>query len=822
MAKILNDFLYKYFGALNLQKMPKPVLTRLGGYIDKNDYPNKDVKSWVKDFIIRNPAFDPNNKDSDETKYIVNPDLPDINTFKAKATENGPEEKLSDDDIDDLYRDLYNTFQRMSLSSDDKAKEFAEKYFGNGKLFEPEPLTQQSKYQIKKFFKLVSDNNLVVYLGLGSDWLKLQKAVNDDKLDNPDIRKIISSAVQNFSSHTENNNIPADVATAFNELLQQNGAYEELFKKVSVDNTKRDTLRKHLSNDKNIFRTLYENKDKVYDIFKAYEEDKLVSDQVNKALQKTDYTGKTNQDTYIPAQYKDSQNIVQRFEKWEKETYEDVFKKFVTAHRANIKITKEADPIIKAIDKAKIKPTDDLNVLIDKSKDVANSLRGKPPFTAVKQFEWLAERLADYKTNGKSDEISGALRNGKQMKKIVTQLIEDTLQGKDNLTPKSDDILRLKTALEVLSVMQYGTFTSRTMEGVNEATKDMKLFSDGNLSWNKNDGIQTVTKVLDKTIGLGIRVAGYAATAGVNQLRRFGVSFNDSDDLQKASNKWVIQNQNNKTAEQTAITTEERKIAVAKGLKTATGIHDIAKEKTDLGHLVQQEQKRKNEWEASKEKLDKFNQIESDYKEYKKAISDSYAIENKIKTMESALSGIPYDPKNPQWQAVEAEKSKLKSTNNKVNEIWDKYQTQGTTIDVLYDNITKIPSGPAGKSMLEIAKKDENYLQGVYNQINTDRKNLEQKIKTYTDAENTIVTSNQNIAEHKQKLQTWDKDHTNLREFMKAYWNFLQSGETKGLFHWSTKNLQDKMNKKVKINGQEMTAMEAKFLEWRKAHDYAA
>ena len=40
----------------------------------------------------------------------------------------------------------------------------------------------------------------------------------------------------------------------------------------------------------------------------------------------------------------------------------------------------------------------------------------------------------------------------------------------------------------------------------------------------------------------------------------------------------------------------------------------------------------------------------------------------------------------------------------------------------------------------------------------------------------------------------WDDKHKNEYLELMGYWDFLQSGNTKSLFHWSTKKLQAKMD----------------------------
>ena len=98
--------------------------------------------------------------------------------------------------------------------------------------------------------------------------------------------------------------------------------------------------------------------------------------------------------------------------------------------------------------------------------------------------------------------------------------------------------------MEVLKVMSYSLFDSRTMNAVKQT--DFTIFSDSKMSYmqGKNEGIQAVAGALDKTIKFTIAATGQIIGAGVNLTRRIGVGVQRSDkkkylkenpELQKAS-----------------------------------------------------------------------------------------------------------------------------------------------------------------------------------------------------------------------------------------------------------------------------------------------
>ena len=220
----------------------------------------------------------------------------------------------------------------------------------------------------------------------------------------------------------------------------------------------------------------------------------------------------------------------------------------MTAHHDRIFFNVYAKNIFDAIDGLKdpeVKPTDGIDALINHPKlgDTITNLKTKSP-TASAHLDWFAKTM---KALSKSipDAYSGALRNGDQMNHLVSEMatiaINQVKDGSDK-----DAIKKAKTAMEVLMTMRYGLFTSRTMNAINDT--DLNTISDKDLSWNKHEGVQFVTKAFDKTLKFGIQVVGYAATAAVNMYRRKGTAFNHSGQLQEKVAEWESENTSNKAS----------------------------------------------------------------------------------------------------------------------------------------------------------------------------------------------------------------------------------------------------------------------------------
>lgn len=277
-----------------------------------------------------------------------------------------------------------------------------------------------------------------------------------------------------------------------------------------------------------IFDTLL-TKSKVREHFLAQTDSRIIARPLNEALKQTDYENKDSKD-YVPEKYSDEKNWRQRFEDFKNDTYENHLRRFVNPSRGTrLYFSPWAQNIIKAFDKSKLKPTDGIEGILGKKDEILKNLASSP--TSKDHFEWFTKTIETLKVAGMSKAVEGALRNGKQMRHLVSGIIAEAVeQGK---------IKEAKTALEVLSVAKYGLSSSRTLNALNEATKDMKIFSDDKLSWNKNEGVQLVTRATDKIAGLAIRGAGLVATGIHNfiQHRRTKIGSKDGADFDISKNK---------------------------------------------------------------------------------------------------------------------------------------------------------------------------------------------------------------------------------------------------------------------------------------------
>lgn len=257
-----------------------------------------------------------------------------------------------------------------------------------------------------------------------------------------------------------------------------------------------------------------------------------------KAIEYTDYENPESKD-FVPPDVTDSKNWLQKIKKWKDDTYENHFRRFTNPARGTrIFFSPHSQNIMKAFDKAGIKPTDGLEGILSKEKDakLQNVINSDP--TTKKHFDWFIKKMNELKTET-PDDFEGALRDGGHLRQLAINLIIKA--GKEG---RSDKGVKDKamTALEVLSTAKYSLLCSRTFNRLSEATKDMKILSDDGLSWNKNEGIKMVTKAIDATAGFAIRTVGAAATGIRNFISfrktKIGADISRYKNLDKAYKDW--------------------------------------------------------------------------------------------------------------------------------------------------------------------------------------------------------------------------------------------------------------------------------------------
>ena len=798
----MKKFLYDYFALLNMRAMPEAVLSHYNELIKKNDFPNDDVKSWKNKFMVAGA----------DGKYDIKKDFPDIkNLIDGRDTF----------EFDNLYLAFHDVFSSMAQNRDNyqgnaKVLEFIDKYFGPGKVFENTPIEPAVKAEIGDLVRLLTSNtDAMAASGADREQIATLHLIqrNPSKIDNIKTRNTLFSLVRTILYNLQNGEMQANVANLFSGI-GLNSIFSELQKEVNITDNKRKLFEK---NYKNIFETLY-SKDKIYSAFKENDHNRTISRQIDDALQFTDYTGKKNADNLVKPKYKDDLNIWQKIDKFNKDTYKNVLKKYVTAHRDNIFIKPEAKAIFDAIDKAKISPKDGLEKIIEQADAIKGNLAGKEPFKAAKHFGWMIENLKKMKDNGYGKAISTALRNRRKMRKLIEKIVIDAV--------KDDKIAEAKTTMEVLSVMQYGLFDSRTMDAVNQT--DFSLFSDSNLSWNKsNEGVQFVTKALDKTIKAGVQVAGYGITALANGTRRIGSNLRGSEALEKLSQARKTELAREKATWQADKIKEDKEdndnIAKNNLRIKKTGIKDdgdlkAQKDKLEKGERAEASLKKK--FEKKQAEFAKFEKIENDYDNWTKLQASKASTLSDIAKIRAELRAMP-NPAPDQEAEFEAElkKESLKQKETELQNIENKLSgMDGKALAVEYTKIHTVAPGMTDDPYT-IAQKAQNAAKDRYEKKIKSNRNLNNKIQTFEEATSENKLLQKTLDDRDKADKNWDKDHKNQYEELMAYWDFLQSGKTKTkMFQFATNRVQKKMDKTE--NGNTKNNMTLMMEAWAKKKGY--
>ncbi len=525
--------------------MPPEVRARFDDYAKNNDFQGH-MKYW--------------------NDHFVNGLLPDLLNGPAAGTGVTNNYKLTDGpggEWEKLYFAFQKTFQNMDAAKNpsigfdsdyNKAtKDFIAKWFGSNKLFDNDAALPNVED------KLTNDhpNALVDYLRTNRPLLqtifKANNVVSDDftydnLLDGLDkkeynsqssFRKHLRDVIDYINGLGPNGGAPAgywpmalgalepgiDFAALpadFNGWFQAPTVYAGGASRIDDFKTKYSDIFSELLDPNNA------------SILKKFLEqaESTISKPLKAAIEQTDYANKDSKD-YIPEKYPDEKNWIQELQDWKDDTYENHFRRFTNPSRGTrLFFSPWSQNIIKAFDKEKIKPTDGIDGILSKKDAILKKLQSSK--TSMDHFKWFAETIENLKSAGMGKAVEGALHNGKQMQHLVSAIIAEAVE--------KDKIKEAKTALEILSVAKYGLSSSRTMNALSEATKNMKLFSDEKLSWNKNDSIKPVTAAIDKTAGLAIRGVGMAATGIYNFIQhrrtKIGSDISNNKVLNKAHKHW--------------------------------------------------------------------------------------------------------------------------------------------------------------------------------------------------------------------------------------------------------------------------------------------
>ncbi len=794
MADIsMKDFLLQYYMQLRFNQIPPEIRAQYDTYVKSDDF-RGNMKEWKKKLM----------HDNGHGKFVQN-DLPDPN---------GTEYHLTDAEWEKLFKAYQGALREMAakraeddeeIKNNSDAKEFIDEYFGDAQthLF--------SSAQIAPGYDVWLDSiNAIFNANPDLKYVLREGGYTDDSLFD-DLKKGIASRKYNSDPKFQKQLIGVIGFLAW-KVNYDDGRFATLFNGINLqdiaDNAFADT---HISaqkleyfkrNHQTLLNILYK-KDKVFNVFRKYDNGKI-SGRIDAAREKLKYDDK-NSDDYVPPKRDDELTPWQQLSRWTDDTYDNVLDKYLKFHGDRLYFSKNAENIVKAINGAKVKPTDGIDGVLKNADDIKKNLLYKSP-TATKHFDWFVKTLGELSSTMKKA-FAGALKNGRQMKAIVSEIIMKAV--------RDGKIEEAKTTMEVLSVIKYGAVTSKVMDALGK--QDMTIFSDGKLSWNKNQAVQFVSKALDKSIKFAFMGVGYGITFVGNEIRLSGSKFNGRRGrITGAQTSWQQQTDAEKNAFITETNTQNafdrNEIANQRAVQAATGIRDSSElttyknnsqaAQTDIDNAQKDIDKdnikiaRKNRQIAFYESQIQMEQNKAVFKRANTLDKQIKKLKDEIKNLEDNIARIDTELADAKYHTKPLSKDMRETANELARQrarfIIEKNALNADRITAeaersdpkLINALTKINANINDAKTKKKAAENykatyENDLlnhKGDLSALHTNKNALDKNIADYESAENAINELNQQIAKRDDTLRSWDDEHRDKYMELMAYWDMLETG----------------------------------------------
>ena len=723
MAMSMKDFLIAYYKQLHFDKMPLETRARFDGYVAAKDFKG-NMKNWVSELMYENPP--------DSGKY-ENKALPDPNNQN---------DGLGQEDWEKLFKAFNTTLARMDQDSDGKAenkqaRDFLTEYYGSGKLFSLEPVDGATEAAIS-----VLRNNMGHLKGAIQNFLP--EDVSFEQFEK-DLRS------SKYNSNGKFRNLLINLVDKLENAKQwgiQGASQEakEALDKIDTEKIAAGFDQKPNPGKLNSFKQEYKfllnrlhDKDKLREFFGKYDEGKITG-PLSKALKKVDYDDK-NSKSYVHPKSNDELTPWQQLQKWTSDTYENHLEKYVKLRGDRMFFSMPAQLICKGIDKAKIKPTDGIDSVLKNADIIKKGMQYKSP-SAIDHFDWFVKEMGVLK-EAMPKAFEGALRNGLQLRKLIEKMIVDAVE--------SGKVNEAKTAMEVLSVIKYANTTSKIMDTIKGDKELFTLFSNKDLSWNKNEAVQFVTTALDKSVRAAFLGVGYGITIGGNLARKSRSKIRKKKGLlDKAQKEWAEDVEKQKQDTQQALND-----ANARKTQNWDAVHNARRKgdiEADINNFSGGAQMLQNTIENALQQLDSFIQQQTNNQPTQD--QDILAIQKYIEDVEASLQG------------------------------------QGTT-----------GQNPAVPQLTGVGQGMQNVINTIDNTLNN-LNNQNQQLGTRQTELNNLNTAiaelraaNNQKTEMEKKLNNWDADHKDKYQELVDHWNKLETGRDTHLgamYSWRPGNAEKK------------------------------
>ena len=792
MAVKMDDFVLQYYMQYRFNHMPPEVRAQFDVYVKSDDF-RGNMKTWKKKLMHQGT----------NGRWTENA-MPDpLNSASEFFMEDGEWKKFFVA-FQNAFRNMSADREKLEKNSPDAVK-FLDEYFGNSpsQIFTNSIANPTAEDFINNDFK----NFLTKYktrlevqfqnwgiLDKDFTYSQLLSGISSKKYNSsPSFQKKIKKIAQYIDAYSTSEEFrsvlrlgPGDTIPDVSPII--NGFDDERVDPSKMALFKGDASRRGDYVD--LLNTLVKNK-KIYDVFKQYDDGK-VSGKVEEANSKLDYENKESKD-YVPPKRSEELTFYQKLKGDVSDTIEDYLDKYLKASGDRLYFSESAKLIVKAIGKS-YKPTEGLDKILEKKSDIKNNLMYKSP-RATDHFDWFVKTMEELKTSMPKT-FAGALKNGRQLKAIVEELIMKAV--------RENKIDEAKTAMEVLSVVKYGYTNSKIMEAFNKS--DLTIFSDKGLSWNKNEGVKFVMTAFDYTIKKGLQVVGYTLTEIGNMIMLSGSKFNGkADRLKNLRNQWTANNDAERTAaeqqrrvedplDQSVITAQR---SVLSGLNTA-GFNEstMPRRKRQMQAAQNSARVAHDDYIQAKENFERADDIVNARRQISSVLGQRNALKQKIADLEAKFNdpatyaGLTTEAASALAQDILARKREAEAEKEQK---YEEARELTANLRGLYsrDQIRDaVRDRPALLSAMQNAESRYNTRQSYSDY-------MEQKINEYENATGLVAEATERINKRNEEIRTWDDNHKDSYKELVAFWDMLETGRNLHLgkfYSWSLGSAKKKQN----------------------------
>ncbi len=767
MVVKMDDFLLEYFRRLHFRNMPIEQFVQFCSYVKDKDY-SGHMKEWAESLLEKDAA---GNFIKDGAGNFVRKPLPN-------PEEIGGEWELSEDEWKKLFKAFRNTMRAMdanknSFKYNDKANKFLNKYFGDtSKLFSHPTASPEAEAQIHVLGQLLQDNPEIEsrLRGIITDdfsWRDLLDGISAKKYNTSPkffsklqgvARQISSDITYDPNFKTNLRNLP--VRIDFSAILDS-----DKFEASAINSDKLDSFKEEYSG---LMKELYKTKD-IFEAFASNDHSKI-SAKLREAKERMGYDV-AGSDDYVPPKRTDELSLPEQISDWWDTTYSECLEKYTKLRGDTLFFSPQAKNIVGAIDKATIKPTDGLTKIVSSASTIKDKIKSA---NARKHFDWFAKTMKELE-NTMPKAFAGALRNGRQLRTIVEEMIL--------IAVRDGKVDEAKTALEVLSIVKYGYTTSKIMDTLKKT--DLTIFSDKGLSFNKTDGVKFVTNALDKSIKTAFMGIGYGITALGNAINLSGSKFKGRRGrLESAQTAWQQQTldahqdlQQQQQADQNALTANQDTLNQMRtnALFPHGGISEanINQHRQDYVTAQQQERRLQQRYDAAvrlrdtnlPSKIQSVQQQINDLNNHRTRVNQQEVqINSRISWLQSEIANPATLPANiPTYQ------NELQYLQNVALPDIQQQQTEtNNQITVLNNRLRRLQNLDAN---LLVQSHEQDLLRQQ-----RENQRTEMRLNTWTDAKETVDFLSDRINKRTDVLNTWDKNNKDKYKELMAYWDMLETG----------------------------------------------